>query len=84
MRKLIITLAAGIVAATAALVLFAVFHKTYDDYANECANALAQHAKGKPAACKEISKDDYDLLRMAQALHDTGAVDDEGNAHIGQ
>jgi uncharacterized membrane protein len=83
MRKLIIALSAGLVAAVTATVLFTIFHKSYNDYATECADALARHVKGKPAACSHISKDDYETLQIGQALHDSDLVGDDGHVRIG-
>lgn len=79
MRKLIITISAGLVAAVAATVLFVVFHKSYGDYANECAAALANHVYGKPAACKHISEDDYNALMVSQSIDDLGWTDENGD-----
>lgn len=69
---------------TAAILTTAGCGKSYDDYANECADALAHHVKGKPEACEHISQDDYTTLRLAQALTDSGIVDDDGNVDMGK
>ncbi|MFD9276891.1 hypothetical protein ACFWD7_06310 [Streptomyces mirabilis] len=56
---------------------------SYDDIVKGCQKALAAQAKaggkGKPSACDDVKKDDYDALALNAALGDLGWLDDDGN-----
>jgi hypothetical protein len=74
MRRLI---AAAVIATTALLLTSC--GQTYEEKTEACAEALKDPTiKGKPSACEGVTKDDYDTLRLAQALEDSGFVDDDG------
>jgi uncharacterized lipoprotein len=57
--------------------------KSEEEIATDCQKALASGTQASatdwPDACKGLSQDDYDALRMSEALKDTGIIDENGN-----
>jgi hypothetical protein len=58
---------------------------TQDEIATACVKALKARGDGdtgKPKDCEGLTEDNYTTLVMSQVLHDTGAVDDDGNVDV--
>ncbi|MCX4993437.1 hypothetical protein [Streptomyces sp. NBC_00568] len=56
---------------------------SYGDIVKDCQKALAAQfkadEKGKPSACNDVKKDDYDALVLNAAMGDLGWLDDDGH-----
>ncbi|MFE7033613.1 hypothetical protein ACFU9Y_25175 [Streptomyces sp. NPDC057621] len=55
---------------------------SYDDIANNCAQALKDRPAGdkaKPDACGGLKQDDYDALLMSHVIDGLGWTDEDGN-----
>lgn len=56
---------------------------SYDDIVKGCAKALAAQSKvggkGKPAACNDVKKGDYDALVLSSVIDGFGWTDKDGN-----
>ena len=56
---------------------------SYNDIVKECHKALVAQSKaggkGKPAACNDVKKDDYDVLVISSAIDGLGWTDKDGN-----
>jgi hypothetical protein len=61
--------------------------ESYSDKTDHCAKALKDRASGdtgKPKACAGVKDDDYSTLVVANTLHGSGVVDDDGNVDLGK
>jgi hypothetical protein len=56
---------------------------SYDDIVKGCQKALAAQSKaggkGKPSACNDVKKDDYDALVLSSVIDGLGWTDKDGN-----
>jgi hypothetical protein len=56
---------------------------SYEETVSSCKTALAEQykndGKGKPKACGDVKKDDYDALVLDAALGDLGWTDENGD-----
>ncbi|MEU1497293.1 hypothetical protein [Streptomyces sp. NPDC005732] len=59
---------------------------SYDDVVKGCAKALAAQqkagGKGKPSACDDVKKDDYDTLVIGSVIDGLGWTDKDGNVDM--
>ncbi|GHJ19094.1 hypothetical protein TPA0909_07080 [Streptomyces albus] len=55
---------------------------SYEDIVKDCRQALFEQfkadVKGKPDACKDVTKDDYMAIAMDVSLDDLGWTDEDG------
>ncbi len=56
---------------------------SYDEIVKGCQKALAAQSKaggkGKPSACNDVKKDDYDTLVLSSVIDGLGWTDKDGN-----
>lgn len=80
---ILITAAALVVAGGIAALVIWLQQPSYDDVLKGCSKALIAQDKagghGKPAACKDVKKDDYDTLALAATIDGLGWTDKDGN-----
>ncbi|MET8766335.1 hypothetical protein [Streptomyces sp. NPDC004658] len=69
-QKLVITIAALVIAAGAAVAVWMMVRPSYDDMVKDCQKSLTSSATKthRPEACKGLKQDDYDTLLMAWTL----------------
>jgi hypothetical protein len=82
-RKLTITIGAAVLAVVVTVTVWLATRTSYDDVVKGCQKALAAQykadGKGKPAACKDVKKGDYDALVLQAAMGHLGWTDKDGN-----
>lgn len=76
---------AVIAAVTLAFVVSCGGGESYNDKTDHCASALKARPSGdtaKPKECSGVKDDDYQTLLLANTLHGSGVVDDDGNVDL--
>jgi hypothetical protein len=76
---------AVIAAVTLAFVAGCAGGESYSDKTDHCASALKVRTAGdtsKPKECEGVKDDDYQTLVVANSLHSSGVVDDDGNVDL--